>query len=92
VIGALCGVPCRLMAEASLVKGGIGGAAHVLPTARSTPAATRVKLSLRLSKKGRSALRRSLRRGGRPVFRVRVTARDSAGRRASGTRRVVVVG
>jgi hypothetical protein len=93
-IGARCDEPCGLSTEAN-ARLRIGPSTKkwaFKPVSRLAATGERPRLKLRLSKKIKNALARRVASGARPLVKVVVIARDSAGNEARRTAYVRVIG
>jgi glucose/arabinose dehydrogenase len=86
---ARCDEPCSVSATGRLRTG--RRSYRMRPAARAAQAGRRVRLEVRLTKRGRRALRKALRRKRRPTVHLALRASDGAGNRSPRLRRSVRV-
>jgi glucose/arabinose dehydrogenase len=84
-----CDEPCSLSARGRLHIG--RRSYRMRPAARSAQAERRMRMKVGLTRPGRRALRRALRRGRSPAVRLRLRARDAVGNLSPLVRRTVLV-
>ena len=88
-ITARCAAPCRFVATGSVAVGKTARAYKLRPVkTRMLPARRRATLRLKLSRRDYRSVRRALRRGGKALARIKVTAIDRQGRRRASARKL----